>query len=202
MVLTSNLEVKVPANKEATVAMYAMCAEANDKAPNNNVRFGVGGMCSKELQQLVNFIAKNNFQNEVAQQAIWCITDHNSPYAIYSSDTLLRHQVVKFVCDLRGIPYINDYLKHEASRLFRKVDGVFEYSIQRSATVDLIIYNEAGQVVKDLVANDLQQPGEHKYTYQLYLPINEDSMLKQSLIIKFYLDGRLITEKRHVLTSD
>src|SRR4030095_5016325 len=110
--------------------------------------------------QLVNFIAKNNFQNEVAQQAIWCITNHNSPYAIYSIDTLLRHRVVKFVCDLTGIPYINDYLKNEVSRLFCKVNGVFEFSILRSATVDLIIYNEAGQVVKDLVTNELQQPGE------------------------------------------
>lgn len=201
MVLTAGLDLNIPAGKEMTVPLYAMCTEANDHAPNQNQRFALGVMATSQLLSVVNFIADHNYQEETAQQAVWCITDNWSPYSIISSDTLISRQLLKLICDLKGLPYISDYIKSKTSPLLREVKGKFEYTISRSATVDLVIYNEAGQVVKDLIANESQSSGSYSYNYQLLLPINENKLLQQSLIIKFYLDGKLIAERKHVLNS-
>lgn len=201
MVLTDGIHISLGANKELTIPLYAMCTEANDGSPGDRNVYSPGEMAPPQLLSLVNFVAQHHFQNDAAQQAIWCITDRHSPYEIYSDDTTISNQLRKYVCSLAGYQYVKDDGVPKTSPRFRIVDGSFTYSIQRSKKVDLIIYNEAGQEVKKLVANEDQPAGNYTYTYHFNLPINEDALLKQSLLIKFYLNGVLIAERKHVLGS-
>lgn len=201
MVLTAALNIKVPANKEITIPMFAMCTEANDGAPSDRRSFSLGAIAPKNLLTLIQFIDQHHYQNEAAQQAIWCITNHYSPGDIYSDDTIMTQQLQKLVCSVTGIPYVKGDFKREVVPLMRMVDGAFTYSIERPKTVDLVIYNEAGQVVKNVVAHEFQEAGTRTYAYHFTLPINDDALLKQSLLIKFYLNGQLIVQKKHVLAS-
>ena len=186
---------------EISLNAFAMCTQSDNGAPSEVDRFTAGAMAPKDLLAIVNFISEHHVQTDIGQQAIWCITDHHSPYTIFSEDTALTEQLRKMVCELTGIPYVKDKSSNEPTPRFRLVEGSFEYTIERPKTVDLFIYNEAGQLVKDCVDHEMQQAGTHKYTYHFRLPINDDALLKQSLLIRFYLNGELITEKKHLLSS-
>lgn len=199
MVLTAAIAFTLGAQKESTFPIYAMCTEATDGAPGAESLFRTGSMAPPELLPLLNVIAAHNFQNDAAQQAIWCITDNYSPYQISSDDTLISNQLRHYVCGLTGVKYEKDVAPPKASPLFRIVDGSFTYTIQKSKQVDLIIYNEAGQEIKKLVTNESQPAGSYTYTYHFNLPINEDALLRQALVIKFFLNREMIAEKKHVL---
>lgn len=201
MVLTEAVTFTLASQQERSMPMYAMCTEANDGAPGFDSKFKAGKMASPELLPLINFIAAHHFQNEVAQQAIWCITDKYSPYSISSEDSLISNQFRKYVCELTNVKFEKDRGAEKAAPMFRMVDGTFTYVIQKSKKVDLIIYNEAGQEIKKLVTDETQPAGTYNYNYHFNLPINENALLRQALIIKFYLNGEMIAEKKHVLGS-
>lgn len=148
MVLTEAVTFTLASQQERSMPMYAMCTEANDGAPGFDSKFKAGKMASPELLPLINFIAAHHFQNEAAQQAIWCITDKYSPYSISSEDSLISNQFRKYVCELTNVKFEKDRGAEKAAPMFRMVDGTFTYVIQKSKKVDLIIYNEAGQEIK------------------------------------------------------
>ncbi|MEP7129260.1 MAG: hypothetical protein ABI729_10345 [Chitinophagales bacterium] len=201
MVLTDAVTFTLAAQQERSMPMYAMCTEAHDGAPGFDSKFKAGKMACPELLPLINFIAAHHYQNEAAQQAIWCITDKYSPYSISSEDTLISNQFRKYVCGLTNVKFEKDRVEEKAAPMFRMVDGTFTYIIQKSKKVDLIIYNEAGQEIKKLVSDETQPAGTYNYNYHFNLPINENALLRQALIIKFYLNGEMIAEKKHVLES-
>lgn len=201
MVLTNALALSLGAQQEITTPIYAMCTEAHDGAPGATTQFHAGKMASAELQPLLNFIADHHYQNEAAQQAIWCVTDEYSPYSISSDDTAISNQLRKYVCGLKHVKYEKDIGDQKGAPLFRMVDGTFTYTIQKPKRVDLIIYNEAGQEIKKLVINESQAAGTYNYNYHFNLPINENALLRQALIIRFSLNGELIAEKKHVLSN-
>ncbi|MBX7109921.1 MAG: hypothetical protein K1X61_14830 [Chitinophagales bacterium] len=201
MVLTKALALHLGAQQEITTPLYAMCTEAHDGAPGYATQFRAGKMASAELIPLINFIASNHYQNDAAQQAVWCMTDQYSPYTITSDDTVISNRLRKFVCGLKHVKYEKDSGEQKGAPLFRMVDGTFTYTIQKPKTVDLIIYNEAGQEIKKLVTHASQAAGTYDYNYHFNLPINDNALLQQALIIKFFLNGTLIAEKKHVLRS-
>lgn len=199
MVLTDAITFTLGAQKEYSIPMYAMCTEAHDGAPGAGSLFRSGGMAPAELLPLINYISAHHFQNDAAQQAIWCITDGYPADHITFEDTLVSNQLRKFISKLTGTPFSKDNGQAHPSPLFRMVDGSFTYVIQKTKLVDLVIYNESGQEIKKLVTAATQPAGSYTYDYHFNLPINENAMLRQALVIKFYLNGELIAEKKHVL---
>ncbi len=201
MILTDAIAFTLGAQKESSFPMYAMCTEAQDGAPGAGSFFKPGTMAPQQLAPLIRYIDDNNYQNDAAQQAIWCMTNDYSPYQISSDDTLVSNKLRKKVCELKNVPFVRDAgQQHFPSLpLFRIVDGSFTYIIQKTKLVDLIIFNEAGQEVKKLVTNTTQPAGSYTYDYHFNFPINENALLRQALVIKFYLNGELIAEKKHVL---
>ncbi len=201
MVLTDAIAFTLGSQKESSFPVYAMCTEAQDGAPGAGSFFRPGRMAAEQLAPLIRYIDENNFQNDAAQQAIWCMTNGYSPYQIHSDDSSVTNKLRKIVCELNNVPFVKDTGQRllPSLPLFRTVDGSFTYIIQKPKLVDLIIYNEAGQEVKKLVTHASQGAGSYTYDYHFNFPVNESALLRQALVIKFYLNGELIAEKKHVL---
>src|SRR5258705_12127906 len=124
---------------------------------------------------MVQMISKNNFQDNAAQYAVWCISDSYSPYALYSKDTDEANKLCRFVCALKNIPYepVSNpdpgiELPHSAH-----ISGDFTYTIERTHTIDLRVYNQQGQLVTDVVHSATQTPGTYTYKYESDIPVND-----------------------------
>ena len=201
MVITSAITLALSSYQKKSVPVFAMCSEAHDGAPGISTVFSYGKIAEGNLLALVKMLAKKNYQNDAAQDAVWCITDNYSPYTISSKDTALRNELCKFVCELKNIPYepgkeeVIIQRPHSAH-----VAGDFHYTIASTHTIDLRIYNQEGQLVKDLVHCEKQHEGTYTYRYEADIPVNDDRH-PPAIIVRFYFDGKLVSEKTHLLRN-
>ncbi|HYV94322.1 MAG TPA: hypothetical protein VE978_21285 [Chitinophagales bacterium] len=200
MIITSPVTLALLAHQQKFVPVYAMCTEAHDAGPSNQTKFTYGEIAQANLLKLVKMIAKNKFQDKAAQNAVWCITDNFSPSTIYSTDTAEAHLLCKLVCALKNIPYAPGIapepdidFPHSA-----RINGYFTYTIARTHTIDLRIYNQQGQLLKDVVHGEKQTPGTYNYNYEADIPVNDDRH-PPVMIVRFYFDGKIFAEKKHVL---
>jgi hypothetical protein len=201
MIITSAITLALSPYQKTSVPVFAMCTEAHDAAPQSNTVFSYGKVAEGDLLALVKMLAKKNYQNDAAQDAVWCITDDFSPYAISSNDTALRNELCRFVCGLKKIPYESGKEEIIIQRPHSAhVAGDFHYTIASTHTIDLRIYNQEGQLVKDLVHGEKQHEGTYTYKYEADIPVNDDRH-PPAIIVRFYFDGKLVSEKTHLLRN-
>lgn len=83
---------------------------------------------------------------------------------------------------------------------FRHVNGYFTYTIPSPGTVDLKVYTEQEQLITTLVNHEQQSSGTHTYNYSADIPINDESH-PPTVIVRFYLNGELLAERKHQLSQ-
>lgn len=200
MIITSPVTLALLAQQKKSVPVFAMCTEAHDAGPALDSRFSYGKYADGNLLTLVKLIAKNRFQDEGAQSAVWCITDNYSPYDIYSSDTSEGHLLTKLMCEMKHIPYEPGKKRDADIQLPHSthINGYFTYTIARTHTIDLRIYNQEGQLLKDIVQGEKQTAGTYTYNYETDIPVNDDRH-PPVMIVRFYFDGQLFAEKKHTV---
>jgi hypothetical protein len=201
MVVTSALHFTLKAGEERTIPLYAMCTEASDGSPVGAAGFRYGSVATGKLSQLVAFIDQKNYQNEAAQAAVWAVTDNYSPYSIYDHDTSVMNSLRRYVCKLKNIPYdpAGERIMNETP-LMRYITGTFTFSIYKEQNVDLVVFTNDHKLVKEVLKDQVYPAGQHTVTYEVSIPVGDPSG-PPTLLLMFYLDGKLIANRKHVLTA-
>lgn len=199
MMLTQSISFALKGSEAKDFPVYAMCTEAHDHAPGIIEKFSYGEFASGKLLELVRLISKNNYQGSAAQSAIWCITDGYSPYSISGDDTVEATSLKKYVCELKGIKYERE-AKYNEPELphFREVSGGFSFTMTAVHNIDLKVYNGDGQLITTVVDAVKRTPGTYNEKYELKIPVENDQN-PPSIIVKFYVDGKLFSEHKHQL---
>ncbi len=199
MMVTATTRFALNAGEEKSIPLFAMCTEAGDGSPLSASGFSYGNAATGKLSELVTFIDQKKFQNEAAQSAVWAITDNYSPYSIYDNDTSVMNTLRRYVCKLKNMPYdpAGERVKNETP-LMRYITGTFTFSIYKEQKVDLVIFTGDHKLVKDVLKNQTYPAGQHTVAYEASIPVGDPSK-PPTLLLMFYLDGKLIANRRHVL---
>ena len=145
MIITQQELISLLPNKQKTITIYAMCTQMHDHSPGRESLLALGPMASGNLLELTGFLQKNRFQGQAAQEAVWVITDRNSPGNIYSDDTLQMKKLQQFVCRLTGQAMPKAAQKIEYAEGMVSGEIVFDNKVPDSYTMKL--FNEAGEVI-------------------------------------------------------
>lgn len=201
MMTTADVQFALKAGEVKTVHLYAMCTEANDGSPLQASNFEYGSAATGMLKKLADFIDDRKFQNEAAQSAVWAITNDYSPYSIYDSDTAIMNSLRRYVCQLKNITYDPEVarVKNETP-LMRYITGTFTFSIYKQQQVDLVVFTDDNKLVKNVLKNQTYAAGTHTVTYDVSIPVG-DPVQPPSLLIMFYLDGKLLAHRKHSFSA-
>lgn len=145
MIITQQELISLLPNKQKSVTIYAMCTQMHDHSPGRESLLAMGPMATGNLLELTGFLQKNRFQGQAAQEAIWVITDRNSPANIYSDDTLQMKKLQQLVCKLTGQTMPKAAQKIEYAEGMVSGEIVFDNKVPDSYTMKL--YNETGEVI-------------------------------------------------------
>ena len=88
---------------------------------------------------------------------------------------------------------------YESIPLMREVHGMFRFTLQLKHQVDLKIFTGDEKLIKTLVDDQMKMPGTYEFSYDTSSPVN-DPQNPPTIIIRFYLDGKLFAERKHVLS--
>jgi hypothetical protein len=197
LVVTKEMIVTIPANGNKTVELYAMCIEHYDNAPVDNVIYKEGKMAGPSLKGLTMIIEKNNYFDQIAQEAVWCIVNDNpiEDIAGFNNEEVLELQ--KYVCSVTGKkipppPAADDYIHNYNIKTFKRtIGGYFEFDFNKKSNVKVAMFNNRGIVIRELYNQTNVAPGFHKIKFEFDGSAFEYGNYK----IKMIIDGNIYYER-------
>lgn len=197
IVITQPQNISLSANQAKILNIFGMCAQAHNGAPSENSDYSIGSLADSNLVKLVTFIDENNYHtNRTAQQAVWTITNNKSLASISSGkdeDISIFKNLVSAITG-RPIPSYNiTYRQQNRSDLMgrvAKVEGVFDYTLDRNCHATLAIYDSQGTLVQLIFKDIAHQKGK----YNLYYTFRTLKLPPGNYIAKMYTDNQLFKE--------
>ncbi|NUM32590.1 MAG: hypothetical protein HUU47_09750 [Bacteroidetes bacterium] len=198
IVITENLLATIEAGKRKILKPNGMCTEPYDKAGKEGISYFFIENNNNRLKEIANFIAENNFQDAIGQQALWCVVDKNKNILeINGYDSVLRLKLIKKVSEITGIAMpsmkkiretFNNYTMPAKKET---IGGMFEFSFSVSKKIHIAMFNPQGILVRELYYNLKEPPGTKKINFEFDFTVYTDE----------YYSIKLIADDEVILTS-
>jgi hypothetical protein len=79
--------ISLRGSETKTILVSAFCTELNDKCPSRNTTFSLKQNTNTDLDELLKHLKTlGKLEDDLIQQAVWCVTDGNSISNIYDSN--------------------------------------------------------------------------------------------------------------------
>ena len=205
MLVTQNSITELQPHQSRNVKLYAMCSEKYDHAPGPDKTFKPGPMSTGNLFHLAKIIEEKKYQNNMAQYAVWALTDHIDIASVSGDDPLQQKLLREFLSTATTKPLPPEEPKKNrnsmATRETREIYTIscwFEYEVAKANTVSVILYNSNGEIVKELMPATQTKSGSYSKTctlstaefpigeYEIKLQIGRNNILSR----KIYLGPR------------
>ena len=176
-ILITREEIIVLKKKEEKwVPVYGYCCQANNHSPKTNAKYDIYRMADSNLVHLANFLNKGNFESNVAQQAIWAVSDNQSSAQVCSGKDSSLFPLRKLVCALKGeqLPWYTiraQTLVYQSGAMTNfpiELNGKLHYKNEKECYTTLHVLNSKGIEVCKIV-KQWTMPGE--FDYDLSIPV-------------------------------
>lgn len=172
ILVTEARELIVSGLKEQSTDINGMCCQAGNACPSVNAEYSIGFMADSNLIKLAKFIDSNKYYNEnTAQQAVWCVSDGKSIAGIYGGDKKIVEQLRNYVSLITGQPippYNITYKESDNNSTIGhpfKIEGQFNYELNTTGHVTLAIYDVNGNMVQLIFQDIAHNRGAHIIYY-------------------------------------
>jgi hypothetical protein len=201
MMVTKSMMVKLEPRQKKNCRVYAMCIQAHDRGPTEQIVFKLGKRASGYLLSAAEFINRKNYQNSTAQNAVWCITDNYDLFSVSDSDTSMMYDLRRLVAHVKGIPFSKIYEPDRipivstpepirTPRIITTYTGSLHYSLSRTSKIMVAMFDESNHMKTVYVNNENQREGDYTYNYKL----SGEEVGNQKLFLRMFRDGQLEQE--------
>ncbi|MFN8297587.1 MAG: hypothetical protein U0T75_00680 [Chitinophagales bacterium] len=197
MMVTQTLIVKLQPKAKKNYRLYAMCTEATDGSPSSAQPFKLGKRTSGNLLGLAELLNRKKYQNDAAQDAVWCLTNNHDVTSIFSTDTTMMYELRRFVAKAKNIPLskiyeaVPDYSAPVQTRVITYTySGSISYSLINTGKIMIALFDEDNHMKKVYVNNETQREGQYTYNYQ----ISSTEMENKKHYLRMFRDGKMEEE--------
>jgi hypothetical protein len=171
MIVSKRYFVRLQPKQKTTQNIYALCAEPGDVTPNNGISFTHGKMATGSLLGMAKYVEANNLQNGTGQSLIWAII--NGITTFYSCDYLpnMYASLKNFFATDKQIKFeectaINNIAHKPVTTTVRRYKGSFGFSLPQDSEVEISLFDEDGNKVKQLDYNKKMEANWYDYEYE------------------------------------
>lgn len=161
-------------SKELVIAVFG--GNMKKQVPGNEQYFAFADSTPDLWYQVTNYLAINDFEEALAQKAVWSVTNQFPMNAVCSTN---KKETARIRLYLKSIlPY-----EDQGMNLFFKTDSLgipsnelasirleLPYSVRNNTMVSFYITNKHGEMVKKLKQGIPRNPGS--YTYEVEFPVS------------------------------
>jgi len=168
MMITKELIVNLKSKENKTYKSFAMCIQKTRSTPNKEASFKIGNLSDGYLLLIAKFIEKYNYQDNIAQKAVWAViekSDSNNLYS-YTSNTQETEAFKRFVTFAKaGKPIWFDALfsNQEYNSINTKpeyyISGVISWEMPETGVATMKVYDETGNYITDVFVNKEYKEG-------------------------------------------
>lgn len=179
--------------------IYAVCTQRSNSSPGEDELYAYNGTADGNLLKLADYIStKRYYDKQGAQLAVWILTDGGGLEDLYDDERDVQKDLQQFMSDLTGMPvpwYTKQLTNYEPGpeRMSEPaiIHAEYEYEFKELVTIDLAVYNEAGDTIK-VIKEDYQVPAKH---YGLRFTLTVIGLTRGKYYVRLHADGDLLDER-------
>jgi len=190
--------------EKADLSIYGFCCESNNGSPRDSANFSLGAMGDSNLVAIAKFLNENDYPPDIAQEAVWAISDDHSIASVYAEDVANIDKLKEFLSDLKGVEIPWYSAEYEESgendlRVFTErvesIAGEVEIWIPHHCIVDIRVEDQMGKIME--VFEEMVAYGPGRYFYEFKFPVFDWPKGKYYLTIR--TDGNALYRKEFEL---
>lgn len=162
-------------NETKTFFGYGFCCQSNNRSPQKDAGFGLGGMTNDNWQALARQINASNYPPDAIQNAIWVVSDGHDIRSIPALAEGKTEELRQFVAKQLGItvPWYSFLYAEDSTRLYsgiaNRLFADVTFRVPRRSMITGVIYDQKGNQIYDSPSYYVSD-GEHHF--QLNVPLD------------------------------
>lgn len=199
MLITENMQFDLLPLASESKFTQGYCCEATDGSPDEGDAYKIKKQATAQLQQLAEFISKNNFEGYAVQRAIWCVSNKYDLDDINSEDTSLTHKLIDFT---GGLMNCSPHQIAQAHTKSQKQSNGFEKTItleipikSNTTEVWIVIQNINNNSLQTVMKKQRVEKGILKMTFG----VSSIDLGSGNFIIRAYSTDSPVVEKKFKL---
>lgn len=174
LVIVHNEAVVIGANSTQTVTVQCFCAKSYGAPPTENMRYTYKRKGDTIMVQVLRYIIDNHINTDIAQDAVWVLTNNHPLSNVYPTD-MASYELVSLMAKLlhRSMPelYVYTTKNDTPTRVAYnpkplKMMAKFEYIATEDQVLTLGVYNDSGKNVQAVFDNKPFGKGGHRFTVE------------------------------------
>lgn len=202
IVTTAPLSVSIPPKASKTLPIKGMCMQQSKSSGTERLKYTAIRNPDSKLLQLCTFIAKNNYQNSEAQQAVWTLMKNIGLDNIWGADTLSAKALIKEMAAITGMPipppntsYTHNYYYLEPLKV--EIEGEYEWQISYPRSIIIGMFSPNGTLVREIYKNTKETSGTKKIRFHFDPTVYDEPYYDFKLIF----DNRTVKNQRLYVKS-
>lgn len=202
LVIAGNVSTTIAPGASGRVLLQSYCAKSYARAPSTGLAFRFSHKGDSTMIKLLHFIGVHAVNKEVAQHAIWVLTNGHELGAVYdpAQDEASR-RMIAFMAALLG-QQLPDYYKlyyidtAPGRPVFRrralKIFADFRWTLEQPCQLTLAVYDSTGRIVDKMFEHKDFKRGR----YELTAKFESADVAAGNYYIRLLGDGRVLEEKK------
>ncbi|MBL0126700.1 MAG: hypothetical protein IPP83_04410 [Flavobacteriales bacterium] len=156
-----------------SVTCRAFCCEASGTGPDVGEAYRNGRPASEKLTAVAMAVARGDFPNGIAQNAIWVLSDGNDIESMGAMDSTAQDTLRLAVSRISGQPvplYSLKYAEEEGRVCSQRPASIhrrIRYDAPAGTEFTAVVLDRNGRVVRVLHDHEWLEPGSHTIDFQL-----------------------------------
>lgn len=198
VIVVASTTIDLPPGATIDGYIKGMCFSEHKKGPTIEVGYEVGEVATGNLAQIVQYVQSRKISGIVAQNAIWCISDHKKLEAIVDWDEARAKEITEYVADITNTKVPDAADKNDYARNLRvrppaqSVDGNFECNLQQATEVHIGLFDKNGVIVRELYYNAAEPAGTHSIAYAFDASVYTDDYY----FVKYLENNQVVKEEK------
>jgi hypothetical protein len=201
IVNTAGLVVSLKPQEKKEMALYGVCTEAKNRAPDAQAQYKLGAAPKLAYATYAKFVEKENlFGTSEAQHGMWCISDDKPLEEIFghTDNGAIGEKLRAFVGKLldKPVPKLADIAQHYAvqvdgrqftqyrtqNRKRAETSGKFYYELAKKTKVLIGMFDANNILIREIYANPADNAGKHTVVFAFDSMIYPDDVYVFKLI--------------------
>ncbi len=193
LIITKSEEILIKPNQSVSKNLFALCAEKHDGSPGEQTQYAPGNKATGNLLAMAEYLDENNlYDDDVAQNAIWCISDNAELSRIEHPNKTIEHDLQTMVAKHQKLDLEKELVKIKAQKLLegtrlnkRRITsfhGNISFNLEKDAKVNLVLVDPKGKTVATFLNEENLSAGIHKKDFA-YTDANIQYGLYQLIVV-------------------
>lgn len=202
LIISGNVKATIAPGKSSNIELQSYCGKSSSMAPVSDLSFSMGTQADSNMIKVLDYIRSNNIGSEVAQSAVWVLTNKHELSTVYDeNEDEASRMLVAYMAGLLGEKLPEFYKQYNINttpgqpvftKKTLKIFASFQWQLDSPQSLTLAVYNGKGREVEKMFAQRAFKPG----VYELIARFQSSKVEAGHYYIRLLSGTKILKEKK------